>query len=43
MSVDAAQVKPIWVVEEAVAARPDGAVGGVVSEEAEVVAVAMFE
>ena len=43
MSVEAVHVKPICVLEEAVATRFEGAEGGVVSATARVVADAVFE
>jgi hypothetical protein len=43
LSVGAVQLSPIWVLETAVAARFVGAVGGVVSGAADVVADATFE
>ena len=43
MSVEAVQVNPIWVLDDAEAARFAGAEGGVVSAPEEVVADAIFE
>jgi hypothetical protein len=43
LSVDAVQLKPICELEDAVAARLLGAVGACVSDDALVVAEAMFE
>ena len=43
LSVDAVQLRLIWLVETAAADRPLGAVGGVVSGAACVVALAVFE
>jgi len=43
LSVEAAQLNPICELEDAVAARPLGAVGACVSVAALVVAEAMFE
>jgi len=43
LSVEAVHVSPICVLEAAVAASPLGAVGAVVSEDAVVVAEAIFE
>jgi hypothetical protein len=43
LSVEAVQVSPICELEEAIAARFAGAVGGVVSTPAGVVAEAVFE